>query len=261
MNENFFSPLSPPVTGEEEVKTMDSSLIPLFPHILHLVHQQLCLHKRIWNPAPSSLILHKYQPAPSISWMVVISLITNLCVFTVAALPPANKQVFLKHKSEHIIFLQGLPTAIRIRFKLLSFPKGSVRSGTLYAHRCSLPFSDHSGYCSLFPHTYSCLRDFSWVLSSTWQDLRLDFPRAASRDQGSGWGLELVNPPLHPGWPLPCSSQLLISHCLKGLLLFLALYEYCLASSTQNICFMRSRFYQSWSCWVLSFLEPRLFLH
>ena len=186
MNENFFSPLSPPVTGEEEVKTMDSSLIPLFPHILHLVHQQLCLHKRIWNPAPSSLILHKYQPAPSLTWMVVISLITNLCVFTVAALPPANKQVFLKHKSEHIIFLQGLPTAIRIRFKLLSFPKGSVRSGTLYAHRCSLPFSDHSGYCSLFPHTYSCLRDFSWVLSSTWQDLRLDFPRAASRDQGSG---------------------------------------------------------------------------
>ena len=87
--------------------------------------------------------------------MVVISLTSNLCVFTVAALPPANKQVFLKHKSEHIISLQGLPTAIRIRFKLLSFPKGSVRSGTLYAHRCLLPFSGRSGYCSLYPHTYA----------------------------------------------------------------------------------------------------------
>ena len=26
---------------------------------------------------------------------------------------------------------------------------------------CSFPFSGHSGYCSLFPQTYSCLRDFS----------------------------------------------------------------------------------------------------
>ena len=55
MNENF-PLLSPPVIGKE-VETMDSSLIPLFPHILHLVHQQVLSTlspQCMWNPAPSS---------------------------------------------------------------------------------------------------------------------------------------------------------------------------------------------------------------
>jgi len=119
--------------------------------------------------------------------MVVISLIRSLWVFTVAALPPVTKQVFLKHKSEHIIFLQGLPTAIRIRFKLLSFPRCSMRSGTLYAHLLLIPLFWSFWLLQPLPTNLFLPQGLFHIISSTWQDLSLDFPRAAPRDQGSGW--------------------------------------------------------------------------
>ena len=174
-------------------------------------------------------------------------------------------EVFLKHKSEHIVFLQGLPAAIRVRFQPLSCPQ---RFNVTWNSPCSSPplfpflfiLVTVASSLSVGTQTYSRLRDFSQVISSTWQDLSPDCPR----DQGSGWqkppwGPELVNLPLHPGCPSPCSGHLLTFHYLIRVLLISWFMWVLSGFLTQNIRFMRSGLRQS--CWLLSSRNPELFLH
>lgn len=151
--------------------------------------------------------------------------------------------IFLKHKSEHTIFLHGLLIEIRMKVQLLFCPKGFMWPRTLHAHLLSpLVLS----ICSPWLLSLSLGLSLSYLfllLSSTFLQASPWLPQS---DQVLG----LQRLPWRPQhflylWlsPPPCSGSIV----WYNFYWFLCSCEYHLDSPTQNtsICFMGTWLYLS----------------